>query len=103
MHYATTPLILFSVASAAAQTRLGLRCFVDFDTCQFPVPAELKNKMAAAFGKRAGCTKAEVVYHGAPNSTIEGLNCDPVAVKAIGSKWVHTFDTGIEICFVRCL
>ncbi|OHF00202.1 hypothetical protein CORC01_04610 [Colletotrichum orchidophilum] len=99
----------FTVLLCAASGALGqnqpqskYKCIVPFDTCSKPIPPELKAPMAKAFGTSVECNLSEVVYYGAPDAAIEGVYCEPLAVRKIGDSFEYQVGHVGVSCPAKC-
>ncbi|KAF4784484.1 hypothetical protein HER10_EVM0008883 [Colletotrichum scovillei] len=91
-----------SGALAQNQPRDKYKCYVPFDTCDKPIPAELKASMAKEFGTRSECRTTEVVYYGAPDAAIEGVYCEPGPVRAMGGMFSYSVGRVSTACHAKC-
>ncbi|KAK1455356.1 hypothetical protein CMEL01_04116 [Colletotrichum melonis] len=91
-----------SGALAQNQPRDKYKCYVPFDTCDKPIPAELKASMAKEFGTRSQCRTTEVVYYGAPDAAIEGVYCEPGPVRAMGGMFSYSVGRVSTACHAKC-
>ncbi|KXH25300.1 hypothetical protein CSIM01_13182 [Colletotrichum simmondsii] len=91
-----------SGALAQNQPRDKYKCYVPFDTCSKPIPAELKASMAKEFGTRSQCRTTEVVYYGAPDAAIEGVYCEPGPVRAMGGIFSYSVGRVSTACHAKC-
>ncbi|KAL0768171.1 hypothetical protein CaCOL14_009146, partial [Colletotrichum acutatum] len=91
-----------SGALAQNQPRDKYKCYVPFDTCDKPIPAELKASMAKEFGSRSQCRTTEVVYYGAPDAAIEGVYCEPGPVRAMGGMFSYSVGRVSTACHAKC-
>lgn len=91
-----------SGALAQNQPRDKYKCYVPFDTCSKPIPAELKASMAKEFGTRSQCRTTEVVYYGAPDAAIEGVYCEPGPVRGMGGLFRYSVGRVSTECHAKC-
>ncbi|KAK1636113.1 hypothetical protein BDP81DRAFT_450052 [Colletotrichum phormii] len=87
---------------AQNQPKDKYKCYVPFDTCSKPIPAELKASMAKEFGARSECRLTEVVYYGAPDAAIEGVYCEPGPVRSMGGTFRYSVGRVSTVCHSKC-
>ncbi|KAK1690165.1 hypothetical protein BDP55DRAFT_627863 [Colletotrichum godetiae] len=87
---------------AQNQPKDKYKCYVPFDTCSKPIPAELKASMAKEFGARSECRLTEVVYYGAPDAAIEGVYCEPGPVRSMGGLFQYSVGRVSTVCHSKC-